>query len=218
MKYFILFVVLLRGWSGNACAQDGFVAQSGSLTYDVFDRNGKAFVNHAVDVTGSPFLSDDWKLGALVVNTNRKFDSVKIRINVFSQEVHVLDKNNNEMALAQGYIREVQLPDAITGKPDGIIYQNGFPAVDEQDVNNFYRLLSRGKLSLLLSTRKVIATQKDEMSSEVKKEYRAYLDYYLYDGKTMQRVKKSSAIIDGKQVKFKTIDDLKTAVDRYNAL
>lgn len=218
MRYFILFVVLLRGWSGNACAQDGFVAQSGSLTYDVFDRNGKAFVNHAVDVAGTPFLSDDWKLGALVVNTNRKFDSVKIRINLLSQEVHVLDKNNNEMALAQGYIKEIQLPDLITGKPGGIIYQSGFPPIDEQNVNNFYQLLARGKLSLLLSTRKVIATQKDELSGEVKKEYRAYQDYYLYDGKTMQRVKKSSALIDGKQVKFKNIDELKTAVDAYNAL
>jgi hypothetical protein len=218
MKKVILFVFLLRGWSGSACAQDGFVAQSGSLTYDVFDRNGKSFVNHAVDVTGSPFLSDDWKLGALVVNTNRKFDSVKIRINVLTQEVHVLDKNKNEMALAQGYIREIQLPDAITGKPDGIIFQNGFPPVDEQNTNNFYQVLTRGKLSLLLSTRKVIATQKDEVSGEVRKEYRAYLDYYVYDGKTMQRVKKNTAIIDGKQVKFKTIDDLKKAIDGYNAL
>ena len=218
MKYFILFVVLLRGWSGNASAQDGFVAQSGSLTYDVFDRNGKAFVNHAADVAGSPFLSDDWKLGALVVNTNRIFDSVKIRINTLTQEVHVLDRNNNEMALAQGYIKEIRLPDAITGKPGGIIFQNGFPPVDEQDAYNFYQVLARGKLSLLLSTRKVIATQKDEMSSEVRKEYRAYLDYYVYDGKTMQRVKKNTAIIGGKQEKFKTIDDLRKAIDQYNAL
>jgi hypothetical protein len=210
--------LLISGWAVQASAQPGFVSQDISKTYSVFDANGKAFVNPSPDVAGSPFFVDDWKVGALIANSNYRFDSVKVRLNLFSQEVHFLDKNNNEMALAKGYIKAIILPNPVTGTPTGPKFQNGFPAIDEQDTNNFYEVLAEGKLWLLLSIRKVIAKEKDEMSGEVKKEYRAYEDYYTFDGKTMQRLKKGNAIIDGKPVKYKNIDDLKKVIDQYNAL
>jgi hypothetical protein len=214
-KYLLLGLLISTGIS-RTFAQDGFTPQAG-LTYDVVDRNGRTFVNPAPDVAGTPFLKEAWKLGSVVINTNRRFDSVKLRINAYSQEVHFQDRNNNEMALAKGYVRQVNLSPDIPGAP-GLRYQNGFPPVDEQDVYNFYQVLAEGKLSLLLSTRKVIAQQKDEMSGEDKKEYRAYEDYYLYDGKTMQRVKKDKATVGGKEIKFKSIGDLKKAIDDFNAL
>ena len=55
------------------------------------------------------------------------------------------------------------------------------------------------------------------MSGEVKKEYRTYEDIYLYDGKTMQRVKKEKALVGGKEIKFNSIEVLKKAIDDYNA-
>jgi hypothetical protein len=214
----LILGLLIGGWATLANAQPGFVSQDVSKTYSVFDANGKAFVNPAPDVAGSPFLNDDWKLGALIANSNYRFDSVKVRLNLLSQEVHFMDKNNNEMALAKGYIKAIILPNPITGAPTGPKFQNGFPAIDEQDTYNFYQVLAEGKLWLLLSIRKVIAKEKDEMSGEVKKEYRSYEDYYTFDGKTMQRVKKGTAAIDGKPIKFKNIDDLKKAIDAFNAL
>jgi len=196
--------------NGPLCAQQGFVGESTTLSYSVFDNNGKSFVNPAPDVAGSPFLMDSWQLGSLVINTNRRFDSVKVRLNVYSQEVHFLDRNNNEMALAKGYIRSVLLS-------GGLRFQNGFPSVDEQGANNFYQVLAEGKITLLLSIRKIIAIEKDGLTGETKKEYRTYQDYYVYDGKAMQRVKKDRALVAGKEIKFKTIDELKKAVDVYNA-
>ena len=215
-KYLLLGLLMSTGVS-QVLAQDGFVSQIGTLTYDVVDRNGKTFVNPAPDVAGTPFLKEEWKLGSVVINTNRRFDSVKLRINAYSQEVHFQDRNNNEMALAKGYVREVILPAEIPGAP-GLRYQNGFPAVDEQDGYFFYQVLAEGRFWMLQSFRKVIARQKDEMSGDEKKEYRLYQDYYIYDGKTMQRVKNDKATIDGKEIKFKSIDALKKAIDEHNAL
>lgn len=209
-KRILLGGLICSALASQVFAQDGFVAESTTLSYNVFDKNGKAFVNPAPDVAGSPFLVDAWKLGSIVINTNRRFDSVKIRLNVYSQEVHFLDKSDNEMALAKGYIRSVYLI-------NGPHFQNGFPPADEQGVNNFYQVLAEGKMCLLLSTRKIIATQKDEMTGDIKKEYRAYQDYYLYDGKTMLRVKKDKTLLAGKEIKFRNIDELKKAVDAYNA-
>jgi hypothetical protein len=220
MRGYLLLCFLMGGLTSQVYAQppSGFVSQDMAKTYTVFDENGKMFVNPSPDVTGTPFYAVDWKIGALIANSNYRFDSVKVRLNLFSQEVHFMDRNNNEMALAKGYIKAVILPNPLTGAPTGPKFQNGFPAIDEQDTYNFYEVLAEGKLWLLHSIRKVIAKEKDEMSGEVKKEYRAYEDYYIFDGKTMQRVKKGSAIIDGKPVKYKNIDDLKKVIDQYNAL
>ena len=216
MSKYLLLGLLMGMVNYQARAQDGFVPQIGSMTYEVFDKNGRSFVNPAPDIAGTPFLREDWRLASLVINTNRRFDSVKVRINLYSQAVHFLDRNNNEMALAKGYIKEILFAGDI-GAP-GARYKNGYPAADKQDVYSFYQVLAEGKWSLLLSSRKVIAQQRDEISGEVKREYRTYQDYYIYDGKTMQRVKKDKAAIDGKEIKFKSIDALKKAVDEHNAL
>ena len=214
-KYFLAGILFVAAF-GPAKAQDGFVSESGApLSYNVFDKNGKTFVNPAPDVNGTPFLKEDWKLATVVTNTNRRYDTVKTRLNILTQEVHILDRNNTELALAKGYIKEVILPGARPG--ENLRFQNGFPAVDEQDGNTFYEVMTEGKLCLLHSSRKVIATNKDVMSGETSKEYRLYEDYYLYDGKTMQRIKKEKATINGKELKFKSIGDLKKAVDEFNA-
>jgi hypothetical protein len=214
MRLFLFLVMLAAGLAGRVYAQDGFVAQSGSaLSYNVFDKDGRTFVNPAPDVSGSPFYKDEWRLGQLILNSNRKYDSIKVRLNLSSQEVHILDRNNTEVALARGYIREVIWPYG-----SKIRFLNGFPAVDNQDTSSFYAVLSEGKCWFLQSIRKVIVERKDELSGENKREYSTYEDYYTFDGKTMQRVKKGAVTIDGKEMKFKNIADLKKAIDAYNAL
>lgn len=201
----------------RAGAQDGFVGTATTLSYSVFDRDGKTFVNPTPDVAGSPFFKDDWRLGTLVLPDNRRYDSIRVRLNLLSKEVHILDKNNTEIALAKGYIKEVVWLDQAAGHSGKNRFQSGFPVVDEQDMDNFYEVLCEGKLLLLHSIRKIISQHKDELSGEIKKAYQTYEDYYLYDGKTMQRIRKDKAVIDGKEIRFRTIDQLKLAVDGYNA-
>ena len=217
MRKLLLLGLLMGGLTFHAGAQDGFVATATTLSYSVFDRDGKTFVNPAPDVAGSPFLKDDWRLCTLVLPDNRRYDSIRVRLNLLSKEVHILDKNSVEIALAKGYIRQVVWLNPASGGLGKNRFQNGFPVVDEQDMDNFYEILCEGKLWLLHSIRKVISQHKDELSGEIKKAYQTYEDYYLYDGKTMQRIKRDKAVIGGNEIKFKTIDQLKKAIDVYNA-
>ncbi|HET6254548.1 MAG TPA: hypothetical protein VFE32_10760 [Puia sp.] len=216
-----------------AQAQDGFISQSSSLSYNVFDRNGRTFFNPAPDVAGTPFFADDWRLGVLVTRDNYRYDSVQIRLNLQSGQIHVLDSSRTEIALARGYIKEVLLSARLKGTFIGTQFKNGFPPVDEQDVYSFYEVLSEGKCSLLHSMRKVILQRKDAVSGEVSKEYQLYEDYYVYDGKTMQRLKKDKAFIltalsdkrdnvgafiDSGKLKLKSINEIKRVIDYYNKL
>ncbi|HLI93567.1 MAG TPA: hypothetical protein VKU83_08160 [Puia sp.] len=235
MRTLLLFGLILSGaLSRDVHAQDGFVAQTGApLSYNVFDRNGRMFVNPSPDVAGSPFYADDWRLGTLVAMDNYRYDSVKLRLNLQSEEVHVLDTNRNEIALAKGYIKEVVLPGKFNGKAGGARFKCGFPAIDALDKYTFYEVVSEGKCSLLHSIRKVISQQKDDLSGEVTKEYQLYDEYYVYDGQRMQRVKKDKAFIlaalngkrdqieafmDANKLKARSVDDIKRIIDYYNTL
>ncbi len=222
-------MILAAGIAGAGYAQGGFVQSAGaSIGYNVFDKDGKTFVNPAPDVTGSPFYKDDWRLGQLILNDNRKYDSVRVRLNLSSQEVHILDRNNTEIALARGYIKEVLWPHYSETR-----FQNGFPPVDNQEATSFYAVLSEGKRWLLQSIRKVITERKDDLSGEVSREYTTYEDDYIYDGKTMLRVKKDKAFllaalndkkelvtsfIDSHKLKIKSAGEVKQVVDYYNML
>jgi hypothetical protein len=233
MLKYLLLCLLMVGLTGPVWAQDGFVPQARTLTFNVFDQSGKAFVNPSPDVAGTPFLANDWKYGTLVLNTSRRYDSVRIRLNLYSQQVHFLNSSNLEVALDKGYIKEVLLPDGKAGVTGGLHFQNGFPPVDEQDANNFYQVLVQGKMWLLLSIRKIVAQDKDEMAGEVRKEYKAYEDYYAYDGKTMQRIRKDKTFVENlladkkdkveafiveNKFKLRSIDEIRRVIEYYNTL
>src|SRR5579863_2859728 len=133
MKRLLLFGLLLSGGLSGS-AQDGFVAQTGSpLSYNVFDRNGKTFVNPEPDVAGSPFFADDWRLGSVILVDNRKYDNVKLRINLYSGEVHFMDSIRKEMALEKGYVKEIILPGRNGTMTGAARFQCGFPAIDGLD-------------------------------------------------------------------------------------
>lgn len=219
--------------TGAAWSQDGFVPENKTLSFNVFDQSGKAFVNPSPEVAGYPFLSNDWKYGTVIIMDNRKFDSVRIRLNIYSQQVHFLSRDNLEVAVDKGYIREILLPAATPGGGAKIDFENGFPAVDVQDVNNFYQVLVRGKISLLLSIRKIIATEKDEMSGEERKEYKTYQDYYAFNGKTMERIRKDKnfmenlladqkdkvdAFVTANKLKLKSMEEIQRLIEYYNTL
>jgi hypothetical protein len=235
MTRYLLFGLLMAGLANRGRAQDGsgFVPETTTMSFNVFDKGGKAFVNPAPDVAGFPFLFNDWKYGTLVLSNNRKYDTVKVRLNIYSQQVHFLTHEQLEIAVDKGYIRELLLPDPKTGMPAKMDFRNGFPAVDAQDVNSFYQVLAKGKITLLLSVRKIIAQEKDEMSGEVRKEYRTYEDYYAFDGKTMQRIKKDKSFIENlladkkdkidafiteNKLKLRSADEIQKVIEFYNTL
>jgi hypothetical protein len=233
MKSLLLFGLMLSGGL-SGYAQDGFVAQSGApLAYNVFDRNGRTFVNPSPDVGGSPFFADDWRLGTVILVDNRRYDSVKLRLNLYSGEVHVMDSVRKEMALEKGYVKEILLPGKLGGMIGAARFQCGFPSVDALDGTFLYEVISEGRCWLLHSVRKVISQRKDDLSGEITKEYRIYEDYYVYNGATMQRIKKDKdflltvladkrdkveSFINDNHLRFKSTDDFRRAIDYYNTL
>ena len=149
-------------------------------------------------------------------------------------EFHFLNKDNIEIALFKGYVKSVRFYDGIPGM-DGANteFQTGFPPIDQQDENSFYQVVCKGKIILLESLRKVISQEKNGFSGEIRKEYVSYEDYYTWDGKGMERVKKDKSAflglladqqskvgdyINTNHLKLKSVDEVRRVIDYYNSL
>ncbi|MGC4037500.1 MAG: hypothetical protein QM764_16180 [Chitinophagaceae bacterium] len=122
----------------------------------VFDSNGKPFVNPDVDVEGSQFFINEWKVGTIKLNSNYVYNDVSVRLNLQSQEVHYLGPNKIEMAVSPELIKELFIYDTANGQIITYDFQCGFPAVDKQTDKDFYLVLSNGKVKLLKSIKREI--------------------------------------------------------------
>jgi hypothetical protein len=215
-------------------AQDNSsVVAEGKTSILMTDGNGMPFENHGSDIAGTPFLREDWSLGSVTLQNNRRFDSVRIRLNLETGQVHFLDEKSQEIALYKGYIKMVRFYDILPGTTGVSEFQTGFPPIDNQDENCFYQVISKGKISLLKFMHKIVSGQKDQLSGEVRKEYLGYEDYYVSKCREISRVKKDRSVvlslladqqariqsfIETNHLKLKSIEDIKLLIDYYNSL
>jgi len=200
----------------------------------VFDNNGKIFSDPPSNIAGNPFLLQDWRSGSLILQGNKRYDSIRVRLNLQTQQVHFLNQNNVEMVLPKSFVVGLILIDsAAEGGPLTYTFQSGFPAIDNQSKDNFYRVLISGRLDLLESIRKVIVTEKNQMTEEESKEFRDYTEYYLYSDGIFKRLKKDKDFIlslmgdrknqveayaQSRKLNFRSIDNIGQIVAYYDAL
>jgi hypothetical protein len=228
----VLFFVFLQGM---AFAQGGAVQNNVEHTIFLFDANGKTFANPYIDVAGTPFFLEAWKTGKIKVK-DTTFSNIQLRLDLLSQEVHFRRfKDNIEMVAPAGTIKELILIDSTRNPPATYFFQCGFPAIDNQDEKNFYKVICEGRIKFLEAMRKTIYQTKDDMSGETRKEFREYDDYYFSvpGSSELQRIRRDKepvmqlmkdknsqveAFLKSNKISFKSPDDIKKLVDYYNSL
>lgn len=94
-------------------------------------------------VTESPCLTDAWYTGTIRTLSGKIFDAVKVRFDCFKDE---LEFQEGDSTLRLG--KEVKEFSFLTGS-DLYNFRKGFPAVDQQTQNSFYRILYDGNLKVL---------------------------------------------------------------------
>src|SRR5882762_9274394 len=100
-----IILVTLLCYCGNVFAQSGFSEKPYETTIEVFDANGRPFTNPGIDIAGSPFYTDEWRYADIRLYSNKELTNVKLRLNLQTQEIHFLSKNNSEMACPAGMIK-----------------------------------------------------------------------------------------------------------------
>ncbi len=232
-NYFCLILFFSAFIVPAYCQQNDFDPTLGAKEIKIFDANGKPFVNENGDVAGSPFFIDEWKYGSITLVNKSVYSKRPLRLNFEKQEVHYLSERNIEMTLPAGYAWRVTLTDSTHTPVIQYNFQCEFPGIDLQNRKSLYRVLTEGKIMLLLSVRKTVITDKNEFSGEINSAFRTYEGYYVFTGVVIQRLKKTEAFmmelmkaqkdkieayVKATPPNYKSIDDIRKMIEYYNSL
>ena len=199
----------------------------------ITDANGRPFKPVNEDILGSPFFIDSMKIGSIKFSDGRNFSAVKMRLDLYRQEVHVLSRNNEEFILPNGLVRQLVLLDSSAFPVKEYNFKTGYPVIDNQTSNTFYLVLTEGNISLLRFIQKRILNNKNDVSGETSHEYETYDVYYLFADNKMIKLRKEKEFVlqfmKGKEMEtndylkmnktnFRKINEIQALLEYYNSL
>jgi len=128
-------------------------------TVDVAEGNGSAmspsfftvingepvvFAKFAKIVDGTPYFSDEWMKGTIVLNGDRQFTGVYLKLDLYDDEVHYRDLKGNEL-VAVTPIKKLILFDSSSQLVFNFI--NGDYINANSHLKGWFQLLTEGKAS-----------------------------------------------------------------------
>jgi len=141
--------------------------------------------NRYPNVKGSPWLVDAWLDGEVWGEGEQRLKNVKLRYDEYADDV-VLFREGKSFRLNPATIRGfvVYVPESSDLEAKPYVYKNGYPEVDNNSKNTFYRVLYEGKKAVFLYRTKVelfenaptYGSAVNETSFVRKKRYYVYKD------------------------------------------
>lgn len=232
-QFITIFIALVC--IGNINPQNNSEVVKGEWPTQLFftDMNGSSFENKYTEINNSPYFNEVYKFADIKLRKGRVFNNVKTRINLVIQAAHIIFSNGIELDIEPGTAKEITYADTTK---EGIIFykfQTGFPSIDRQTGDNFYRILGEGRCSFIKSIFKKQVESKNVVFGEIAKEYETIEDYYLFAKGGMKKIKMDRefilAALSDKQTEmneftranntnFKNIDQLIKLFNYYNSL
>jgi hypothetical protein len=94
------------------------------------------------EVGGSPFLSNDYKMGTVQVNNEKTVSNVPVKFNIYSNAVMV-QKEGAELKLESFELVSYNEP-GNDGAIKRFIFRQGYPEIDNHTGNTIYQVLALG--------------------------------------------------------------------------
>ncbi|MCX8019333.1 MAG: hypothetical protein N2747_02430 [Chitinophagaceae bacterium] len=156
--------------------------------YGAHDLNQKITYDK---VSGSPFFHDAWQNALLYDDKQRSFGVWPVKLNLYSQEIHFLDSQQNELSVPASVVRKI-----VFLQPDGKTPQQTFisstPEMARQSncKSCLYQMLNEGHTVLLKNIRKVVR-EGDSLFGTLKRYYfQDQYEYFIYSDSQYTRLKK----------------------------
>jgi hypothetical protein len=199
----------------------------------IVDKNGGSFHSYYEGIEGTPFFTDNFRSSTIKLVSGLEFNNVIARLDLYKQIIQIKLNGDTVKMVLPGSITEIIFYDTVQSLLNEYKFQTGYPEIDNLNRNNFYRVLSDGKVTLLKSSIKKINKTKNEMSGETSSQFDIYEDHYLYVKYEMKRVKKDKeyilnlladkrkeleTYITAQKLNFKSMDSIKKLIDYYNSL
>jgi hypothetical protein len=202
---------------------------SNSYHVEFIDKQGIVFKTENInEADGNPYFIDEWQKATITTENGNELEVNNTKIHLQSNKIYYKNDENKIIIVATGIIKKVILEN----NTDYIVFESGFPNIYKNNSNTFYKILSRGKYSLLQHIDKVFVQTKNDMTGEKSNEFKTYNSYYTFINGiiTHFNLKKSSkditSIVDVVDVpkfniflsknKLKSMDDVTLLFDYLN--
>lgn len=189
-------VVCLGAIPAITFAQREVATQNFANTTD----GGPVSIQKYENITGSPYLADDWSIGLVKLQSGKTYKEVKVKYDQVADELH-FENNGKELVfinpIAEFKIRSTNGVD--------LYFKNGFAS----DPKAFYQVLADGKTTLIKRNRKVIVDKTPFNSATAVKVFEPQTKYYLY------RDNKLDAVKNNKKSVLNALANKKDFLDSY---
>ena len=231
----LLIVILLCSSTISLHAQKTVDVTEGNTSamspsfFSVVGGEPVVFAKFATIVEGTPYFSDEWMKGNVVINGDNQFSGVYLRLDLYNNEVHYRDPKGNEL-VAITPMQKLILFDSSSQLVFNFI--NGKYINANDHVKGWYQLLAEGKASVFKQIKKHMGESKPYGSATIERSVRTTFQYYaLYNGNFIL-VKKFKEIpevlrdkkdevtkyIGANNLSGKTDDDYRAVFNYYNSL
>jgi hypothetical protein len=140
-------------------------------------------------IKGSPFVDDHWLLARIKAEgRNELIDSLYIKINVYTNGVHFIDENGEEMRIDLR-IEKITIIDSSSA-----LYKTDFLSNFNQE-KGFFRVIADGGQAKLLKKLRIFIWEVQPLGSEVIRTFEVQDDLYLCFGTQLFKPTKSCIAI-----------------------
>jgi hypothetical protein len=231
----LLFVVLLCSSTISLLAQKTVDVAEGNASamspsfFSVVGGEPVVFAKFAKIVDGTPYFSDEWIKGNVVINGDKQFTGVYLKLDLYNNEVHYRDLKGNEL-IAVTPIQRIILFDSSSQLVFNFV--NGAYINTASHVKGWYQLLAEGNVSVFKQVKKQMNEDKPYGSATIERSVYTSFQYFALSGGNFIQLKKFKEIPDvlndkkdevSKYIKThnlsgKTDDDYRAVFNYYNGL
>ncbi|RTL59216.1 MAG: hypothetical protein EKK37_13030 [Sphingobacteriales bacterium] len=187
------------------------------------------------EVMGTPYFLDSFMNCVLTTKKGQKFAYDKMRLNLYTNQIHYLDKNNTELVVDEGVITRVVFLKKGVDTIAGFAFSNDYPSINKNSNSTYYLEMNSGKARILEQISKEVGYSSMVTGQVPKKEFKEHKEYFVFNENhsKMERWRKGKDFVIGflndkkEQVeKFindnnlncKSTDDVVKVFDYYNSL
>lgn len=153
------------------------------------DLNGRPIKKYRYEnITGSPYLHEDWQEGRVILGNGNVYENVPLRYNLIEDLLLFRTREGQELGFVQP-VQEFQFNGST------VVYRSGFAPADNHTAASFYEVVTDGEVKLLKKTHKAVREEKAYGTATINKNILAYTNYYIVLDNRLVKVKSGKNLL-----------------------
>jgi hypothetical protein len=185
------------------------------------DIQGRPYMEKSdTEIEGNPYLIPDWVIGSVLLG-NGKTGTLKLKYNIAKDELSFENPADTSSLNFVDVVKSFTLNPFKIDESNllPLVFDSGFPAIDNQTTATYYQVIGDGKAKLLKHYKKKIEVNKAFNSATSTQTFVLADNYYLLVNGQMSKIKPSqktiTAALKDKETQLKTY--LKTNSINYRS-